>query len=92
MKKTIIIASILFASISSFAQQPAPSNPVHLQTKDVDSTKVRLQNLSVIVSGIPELTQGKAKEIQQILLDIFNTIIRNEDKPKDVPAKEKPKQ
>lgn len=90
MKKALTVLAALLITAASFAQQQ-PSRPVQLNGKEVDSTKQRIIMLSQAIAQIPELTQGKAAELQKLLQDLFGTIIRNEEKPKEQPKTEKPK-
>ncbi len=90
MKKATVVFAALLITAASFAQQQ-PSHPVQLNAKEVDSTKQRIVMLSQAIAQIPELTQGKAAELQRILQDLFATVIRNEEKPKEQPKTEKPK-
>ena len=79
MKKLITLIAIAFC-LSASAQQQQPSKPVHMEGKEVDSTKSRLAMISQAIASIKALTQGEAADIQKILADIYATVIRKEEK------------
>lgn len=85
MKKITIIAAILFASISSFAQSKEKKDTTIQITISIDQYRGLLYAIDQNIDS-----KKTSKEIIEFI--IKSAKMSEADKPKELPTKEKPKQ